>query len=117
MRRPIHRIRAARGCEHLRYARGPSNKESRSLASRGQGPLAASDETPDKPEGSCSSSHPIGSDERSTEPRSSPPVEKRQHRAHERSGIVDIGPVRGFGNDGAPHVPDRRLESIEDAVE
>ena len=27
MRRPIHRIRAAHGCEHLRYASDPSNKE------------------------------------------------------------------------------------------
>ena len=27
MRGPVHRIRAAHGCEHLRYASDPSNKE------------------------------------------------------------------------------------------
>jgi len=27
MRRSVHRIRAAHGCEHLRYASDPSNKE------------------------------------------------------------------------------------------
>jgi hypothetical protein len=50
MRRPIHRIRAAHGCEYLRYASGPSNKECALRASPGQGPLAASAETPDKAE-------------------------------------------------------------------
>jgi len=44
MRRPIHRIRAAHGCEHLRYASDPSNKECALRRPRRQG----SDETQDK---------------------------------------------------------------------
>ena len=66
MRGPVHRIRAAHGCEHLRYASDPSNKNVRSVASRDQGPLAASAETPKKAGKLMLSSDPIGSNGRIT---------------------------------------------------
>ena len=65
MRRPIHRIRAAHGCEHLRYASDPSSKEC--ALRRLPRPRAVGGDPPrrrTKPESSCSSSHPIGSDGR-----------------------------------------------------
>ena len=103
MRRPIHRIRAAHGCEHFRYASDPGNKESRSPA-RSQGPSAASGETPDKAGRlmllvardrgrSADSDSPamsiwLSSDVRGDAGRK---VKGRLHRVRGRGGPIEIG--------------------------
>src|SRR5277367_2624520 len=70
-----------------------------------------------KPEAAILSKTAVRLDYPGAEARSSPPIEKPQNLARKRPGIVDVGRMGRLGNDRAPHIPDRGLQSIQDAVE
>ena len=83
MRGPVHRIRAAHGYEHLRYASDPSNKECALRRLSRPRAVGASAEAPKKAGKLMLSSDPIGSNGRITvvdRTPGMPGVERRRGR-------------------------------------